>query len=53
MENNNLKQKLIERFGLSEAKEIEALDNNKLFIKSGITVIASLAGTGRLQKCCN
>ena len=46
----NLKNKLIEKFGICEPKEAESLDNNKLFIKSGITVIAALAGEGKTTK---
>jgi len=47
---SNVKQKLIERFGICEAKEATALDDDKLFMKSGITVIAALAGEGKTTK---
>ena len=46
----NLKQKLIERFGICEPKEAKALDDNKLYMQAGITVIASLAGAGKTTK---
>ena len=46
----NVKNKLIERFGVCKAKEAIALDDNKLFIKGGITVIAALAGQGKTTK---
>lgn len=46
----NLKEKLIEKFGICEAKEAVAFDRQKLFIKSGITTIAALAGEGKTTK---
>lgn len=46
----NVKEKLIERFGICEAKEAISLDDDKLFMKSGITVIAALAGQGKTTK---
>ena len=46
----NLKQKLIEQFGVCVAKRAEALDKNRLFMKSGISVIAALAGMGKTTK---
>lgn len=46
----NLKEKLIEKFGICEAKEATALDSNKLFFCRGITVIAALAGEGKTTK---
>ncbi len=37
---------------MSDSKEIELLiENNKLFIKGGINVISSLAGTGKTTYC--
>ena len=47
---SNVKQKLIERFGICEAKMAISLDEDKLFMKSGITVIAALAGEGKTTK---
>ena len=46
----NLKEKLIEKFGICEAKEAIALDEKRLFIKGGITTIAALAGEGKTTK---
>ncbi len=46
----NVKQKLIETFGMCVPKNAEALDAKKLFMKSGITVIAALAGEGKTTK---
>lgn len=38
---------LIERFGMFSNKDVECYDKNKLFIKSGLTVISALAGVGK------
>jgi predicted metallo-beta-lactamase superfamily hydrolase len=46
----NVKQKLIETFGVCIPKNAESLDVKKLFMKSGITVIAALAGEGKTTK---
>lgn len=38
---------LIERFGMFKTEPVETLDSKNLFIKSGLNVIASLAGEGK------
>jgi len=42
-----VKQKLIEKFGLSKQKELKSLDKHNLFVQGGISVIAALAGEGK------
>ena len=46
----SVKAKLIEKFGICKAKEAVSIDEKKLFMKSGISVIASLAGAGKTTK---
>jgi len=38
---------LRERFGMYDNAPVECLDDSNLFIKSGVTVVASLAGEGK------
>lgn len=44
---SKLKQELKDVFGLSLSKPCKELDAKKLFVKGGISVIASLAGVGK------
>lgn len=46
----SVKQKLIDKFGVCKQQNAEALDAKKLFMKSGLTVIAALAGEGKTTK---
>lgn len=46
----SIKEKLIETFGICSIRQMCSIDEYRLFAKSGITVIAALAGQGKTTK---